>query len=333
MKWNEIVGQEKAKARFDFHFNAAVTGEALPSFMLCGPRGFGKTAIGEAFGLRVKDMSKGTKRFFSLNCASVKNLKQFWNSIVVPHINDRDVTILFDEASELPMDVTMAMLTMINPNPLNRNSYTYDDMTIDVDLRRQTFLFATTEPHKIFHALMNRCRRVDLEEYSCADLNTILRRNAKGIVFGPHVLDQVSPTLRGNARQAVMMAQDIRTYLAPLKKATFVMNDWDKLSHQLDILPLGVNRLELQVLRVLEQRKDCSLTRIAATLGMTPASVQKDLELYLQKRALMEVTTTGRNITAQGYDYLKAIDKLFPTKATPTQAETQAITKHENKTI
>ena len=311
MKWNEIVGQEKAKARLDFHYAAAQTGEALPSFMLCGPRGFGKTVIGEAFGLRVKEQSNGTKRFFSLNCASVKNLKQFWNSIVVPVINDRDVTILFDEASELPMDVTMALLTMINPNDSSRNSYTYDDMTIDIDLKRQSFMFATTEPHKVFHALMNRCRRIDLEEYSHGDLNVILKRNAKGIDFGKDVLDQVAPTLRGNARQAVMMAKDIRTYLVPLKQASFKMADWDKLSRQLDILPLGVNRLELQVLRVLAARKDCSLTRIAATLGMTPAAVQKDLELYLQKRALMEITTNGRNLTPQGFEYLKAVDKLL----------------------
>jgi Holliday junction resolvasome RuvABC ATP-dependent DNA helicase subunit len=316
MKWTEIVGQEKAKSRLDFHYQAAAIGEPLPSFMLCGPRGFGKTCIGEAFGLRVKDMTAGQKRFYSLNCASVRNLKQFWNSIVVPVINDRDVTILFDEASELPMDVTMALLTMINPNPQARNSYTYDDMTVDIDLKRQTFMFATTEPHKIFHALMNRCRRVDLEEYSHNDLSIILKRNTKNVTVAPGVLPLVAPTLRGNARQAVMMAQDIRTYLAPIKKTTFAIEDWNKLSHRLDILPLGINRLELQVLRVLESRKDCSLTRIAATLGMTPASVQKDLELYLQRNALMEITTNGRNLTSQGFEYLKAVNKLSGTKKT-----------------
>ncbi len=324
MKWNEIVGQEKAKSRLDFHFEAAKTGEALPSFMLCGPRGFGKTCIGEAFGLRIKEMTSGSKRFFTLNCASVRNLKSFWNSIVMPVIHDREVTILFDEASELPMDVTMALLTMINPNPQNRNSFTYDDMTRDVDLKRQTFMFATTEPHKVFHALMNRCRRIDLEEYSNEDLHTIMKRNSKGITYATHVLEQVAPTLRGNARQAVMMAADIRTYLAPLKRQTFSMDDWDKLSRQLDILPMGVNRMELQVLRVLQQRKDCSLTRVAATLGLSPAAVQKDYELYLQKRGLMEITTNGRNLTPQGFEYLKAIDKMFaPVKAkeSPAPAE------------
>jgi Holliday junction resolvasome RuvABC ATP-dependent DNA helicase subunit len=316
MKWNEIVGQTKARSRLDFHFEAAKVGEVLPSFMLCGSKGFGKTTIGESFGLRVKEMTGGNKRFFSMNCASVKNLKSFWASIVVPHINDRDVTILFDEASELPMDVTMALLTMINPNPQNRNTYTYDEQTVDVDLTRQSFMFATTEPHKVFHALMNRCRRIDLEDYTYEDLSTILKRNAKGITFSEHVLEHVAPTLRGNARQAVMMAQDIRTYLAPKHQTTFNDEDWRHLSNTLDILPLGVNRLELQVLRVLAERKDCSLTRIAAVLGMTPASVQKDLELYLQKRALMEITVNGRNLTSQGYEYLRNFDKSL---ATPTK--------------
>jgi len=310
MKWDELIGQERAKSKLDFHFQAAKAGEALPSFMLCGPRGFGKTCIGEAFGLRIKEMTGGVKRSYTLNCASVRNLKQFWNSIVMRVINDRDVTILFDEASELPEDVTMALLTMINPNPENRNTFVYDDQTLDVDLKRQTFLFATTEPHKIFHALMNRCRRIDLEEYSYSDLNTILKRNARTITFGDDVLQRVSPTLRGNARQAVMMAQDIKTYLAPLHRRNFTMKDWDALAKKLDILPLGVNRLELQVMRVLEAKHDCSLTRIAATLGMTPAAVQKDLELYLQKQGLMEITTNGRNLTPEGAAYLKALKEI-----------------------
>jgi Holliday junction resolvasome RuvABC ATP-dependent DNA helicase subunit len=321
MQWKELVGQEKAKSRLDFHFEAAKTGEALPSFMFCGPRGFGKTAIGEAFGLRVKELTGGTKRFFSLNCASVKNLKQFWNSIVVPIINDRDVTILFDEASELPMGVTMALLTMINPNENNRNSYTYEDMTIDIDMKRQSFMFATTEPHKVFHALMNRCRRIDLEDYSHTDLSTILKRNAKAIKFNKDALEQVAPTLRGNARGAVDMAKDIASYLAPLKKTEFGVEDWTLLSRRLDIKPLGVNPIELRVLRVLEQRRDCSLTRIAASLGLSAAAVQKDYELYLQKHGLMEITTNGRNLTPQGQEYLKQLNLLQNPPLIPTPAK------------
>src|SRR6266404_2115078 len=114
MKWTELIGQEKAKQRFDFHFDAAKNGEPLPSFMLCSAKGFGKTTIGESFGLRVQKEITPDKRMLTVNAASIKNLKQFWNSLVVPVINDRNVTLLIDEASELPQDVTMFMLSMIN---------------------------------------------------------------------------------------------------------------------------------------------------------------------------------------------------------------------------
>lgn len=308
MNWKDIIGQEKAKDRFNFHFAAYQAGEALPSFMLCGPKGVGKTCIGSAFALRVKEESNGTKKAFTRNCASIKNLKTFWNEMVMPCINDRDVTILFDEASELPMDVTMALLTIVNPNDTNRTSYTYEDMTVDFDLRRQTFMFATTEPHKVFHALMNRCRRIDLEDYSHEDLSAILRRNTKGVTFAPAALEQMAPTLRGNARQAVMMAQDVKTYLAPTGRTYFGLEAWQDMSARLDILPLGLSRLELRVLRILAERMNCSLTRIAATMGMTPAAVQKDLELYLQRCGLLEVTPNGRNLSPLGQAYLKALD-------------------------
>jgi len=309
MNWNELVGQERAKSKLDFHFRAAEAGEALPSFMFCGPRGFGKTAIGEAFGLRIREMTKGEKRLFTLNCASIKNLKSFWNSVIIPVVNDRDVTILFDEASELPTDVTMALLTMINPNSNDRNSYSFDDMTVDVDLKRQSFMFASTEPQRIFHALMDRCHRIDLEEYSHADLSTILRKNLGDLEVEEEVMKDVTPTLRGNARQAVRMAKNIRTYLAPLRKTLLGAEEWLRLSQELDILPMGLSRLELQVLRILA-RGPLTLTRLAATMFMSKASLQKDVELYLMRQNLMLIDVDGRKITQNGQQYLNNLDKV-----------------------
>jgi len=305
--WDEIVGQEKAKSRVDFHIQAYSAGEALPSMFFVAPRGYGKTSIAQAAGARLKEMSNGAKRCFTVNCASIKNLKQFWGSIVMPIVNDRDMTLLLDEASELPMDVTMALLTMINPNKSNRNSYTYDDYTVDIDLKRQTFLLATTEVHKIFPALLNRTRRIDLDTYSLAHLGEILQRNAPDVKFEENILNDITPVLRGTPRQAVMMASDIKTYLATLKRQNFNRQDWTALSNKLDILPLGLSRLELKVLHILAKDKDVSLTRIAAMMGMTTQSVRQDLELNLQSFGLMDISTAGRNITQRGQSYLKQV--------------------------
>lgn len=305
MKFSEIVGQAQAKQELAMRLEAFKAGQAMPSILYVAPRGKGKTSLATATGLAMRDLTDGNKRFYELNSASVKNLKQFWNSIMIPIVNDRDVTILLDEAHELPSGVTNCLLTCLNPNPEGRNSYTYEDMTIDIDMKRQTFLFATTEVHKMFHALVNRCRRIDLEEYTTEEMATILKRSAKKITFEKGVDTEVASCLRATPRQAVMIAQDIATYLAPQKRTSFKLDDWNKLRTTMGILPMGLTRIELRVLQVLESHPDASLTRVAATLQMTPDMVRRDSELFLLRQGLIQIDTTGRNLTPAGRQYLK----------------------------
>jgi Holliday junction resolvasome RuvABC ATP-dependent DNA helicase subunit len=308
MKWNEIVGQEAAKSRIEFYVTGYKNGEPMPSIICCGPRGFGKTEIMESTAVMLKEASGGLKRAVEYNCASIKNLKQFWNSIIIPVINDKDVTLFLDEAHKLPDDVTNALLTMTNPNRDNRNSYTYEDFTVDIDAYRQTFLYATTEPHKVFPPLINRCRRIDLEDYKHTELATILKRNAPGVTFAPKLLnDTIAPTLRGSAREATLMAKEIKTYLAPLKRSNFMDEDWAKFKKQLGIAPLGLSPLEARVLHALYEHPDCSLTRLGAKLMMSAPAVRQDLELYLLKHSLMEISTGGRNLTPRGHEILKEL--------------------------
>ena len=76
------------------------------------------------------------------------------------------------------------------------------------------------------------------------------------------------------------------------------------------ILPLGLTRQELRVLTALNSHHDSSLTRVAATLQLTPGAVQKDLELFLLRCGLMQIDTQGRNLTALGREYLKEVARL-----------------------
>jgi Holliday junction resolvasome RuvABC ATP-dependent DNA helicase subunit len=314
MTFEQIIGQNKAKERAQFYFDAYSAGEVFPMSVFLGQRGNGKTELAHAVGLKLKDLSGGIKKPMECGGGSIKNLKQFWNSVIIPNVSDRDVTIFIDESHKLPEDVTAMLLTATNPNAENKNSYTYMDYTVDFDLRRQTFLFATTEPQKMFHALLNRCRRIDLEPYSHADLAKIAKKHCPQVKFERGVMDEITPTLRGNARTTVLMARDLRSYLAPTKRDTFTQEDWQKFSKRLDVLPLGLTRSEVAVLRILQSRKDTSLTRLAASLGRSVQEVRQDCELFLLGSGLMEITTGGRNITPQGQEILAKIEALDNTK-------------------
>ena len=284
--------------------------------MFIAPKGCGKTTLAKAMGKNMISREDATrpKKFLEINCSTVKSVKQFFNQIIIPHINMQECTILLDECSELPKDVTMMLLTVLNPNAENRTTFSYEDYTVDFDFSQQSFMFATTEAQSVFHALMDRCERVDLEEYTYGQLAEIVCRVLPEYKFEDDVLQDVSKVLRGNARQAQKMANHIKSFLMHKKRKTFTKKDWVELSDALGILPLGLSPIELQILNVLQGRKETSLTRLSAKTGLTKACVQRDFELYIQKHDLMEITTAGRAITQKGMKYLKDYEASENTK-------------------
>ena len=312
----DIVGQAKAKRRLGFYLNGYNGSNICPHLMFVAPKGCGKTMLAKATGKELHARgTKASKTFIELNCSTLKSVKQFFNQIVIPHINRKEVTVLFDEASELPKDLTMALLTILNPNSDNRTTFSYEDYTVDFDFSQQTFMFATTEAQHIFHALMDRCERIDLEEYTYEQLGEIVKRVCGEITFDDGLVSEIATVLRGNARAAQKMANNIRTYLSGEdNKSHFSKKDWDKMRYSLAILPLGLSPIELQLLNILSERKDCSLTYLAAKTGLTKPCLQRDFEMYLQKQGLMEITTAGRALTTKGHKYLKNIKPKGPVK-------------------
>ena len=301
----DIVGQSNAKRVLDFFCRGYEKTSRIPHLMFVAPKGCGKTTMAKATARRLKSINKD-KKYFEINCSTLKNVKQFFNQIAIPYMQDREATILFDECSEIPKDVTMALLTILNPNPDHQTSFSFEDYTIDFDFRQLSFMFATTETQSVFHALMDRLERVDLEEYSLSEMGEIVGMNLD-LKIEPKALEDISSVLRGNARAAQKMAQKIESYCEMNNTKVFKDSDWKKLSNILSIFPLGLNTTEILLLNILKDNKDCSLTNLAAKTGISKHAVQRDFEIYLQKHSLMDITTAGRNITAKGLDYLKKL--------------------------
>ena len=313
--WPNIVGQDRAKRMLEFFLAGYNATRIIPHLLFIAPKGCGKTTMAKSTAMQLMSREDSTKPkpFLEINCSTIKNVKQLFNQIIIPHVAHKECTILFDEASELPKDVTMALLTILNPNAENRTQFTIEDYTVDFDFSMHTFMFATTEAQSIFHALIDRCERIDMEEYSYTELGEIVKRVGKDTTFDDGLLDTIATTLRGNARQAQKMANKIKVYLSSKRRNHFSDEDWGSLTHSLGILPLGLSPIEIQVLGFLGQRKDCSLTYLAAKTGLTKACLQRDFEMYLQKHNLMEITTAGRKITAKGGEYLKQLpDDMRP---------------------
>lgn len=319
----DVVGQDQAKRKLAFYIDSYHVTKLMPNLMLCAQKGQGKSLIAREVAKKLvqygednkpvmKEDGKTPKKktFLEINASTIKSIRQFINSVIVPHVVDKDVTVFIDEASEVNKDVTMSLLTMLNPNPANKNTFVYDDYTCDIDFRRQTFIFATSESHSIFAPLMDRLTRIDLQSYTGNDLAKIIGKSAPEIKFKDDVLEKISSIVRGNARQCVKMASDIRTYLRG--KTVFGSKEWRDLSAILSIKPMGLSPIEIDLLNFMKERPDgSSLTNLAARSGLSREAVQRDYESYLQNLGLMEITAgKGRQLTAQGLDYLKNLEKF-----------------------
>ncbi len=305
----DVIGQNAAKRRMTFYQQCYTKSGMMPNSMIVAQKGGGKTFMAKALGQHlIKDGEAKAKPFLEINCASLKNIRQFFNNVVIPHMIDKDITILFDEASELPKDMEMGLLTILNPNKNHRNEFAVDDYVVDFDFRRHTFMFATSEPHKVFHALMDRLDRIDLEEYKNDELGKIVSVNLPDVEFEDNLLPEIATVLRGNARAAQKMANNIEMFHGA--KGSFTSKLWEELRKTLGILPMGLNRIEVQVLRALSEVGECSLTNLAAKTGMTADALRRDFEMYLQKMNLMQIDRSGRSITAKGRDYLEVHDAV-----------------------
>jgi Holliday junction resolvasome RuvABC ATP-dependent DNA helicase subunit len=330
-----LIGQKSAKRRLGFYLKNYKASKIMPHLMFVAPKGCGKTTLAEATAdvmMSSEDPTKA-KRRLTINCSTIKNIKQFFNQIIIPHVADKEVTVILDEASELPKDVEMALLTILNPNKHNVNTFSYEDYTVEFNFRFQSFMLATTEAQSIFHALMDRCERVDLEEYSFEELGKIVGIIATEVEFEDGLLDIIAPVLRGNARQAQKMATHINSYLRSEDRSYFTEKDWNILRYNLGTLPLGLSSIELQILRLLAERKESSLTYLAAKTGLTKSCIQRDFEMYLQKHNLMEIGRAGRSVTKKGHDYLTDLEAYLESEGKIDTAPKKKIVIQNKKPV
>ena len=318
-----VIGQNEAKNKINFYLNGYRHSRVMKNLMFAAQKGQGKSMLADETAtelvlyddngkpvMKEDGVTPKKKNFHKLVGSGIKNIRSFITGVVAKYLVDKDVTLFIDEAHGLRQDVTDALLVMLAPNPENRNTFVYDDYHCDIDFTRQTFLFATSESHAVFPPLMDRLTRIDLQSYTHEDLAKIIAKSVPEVKFRDDVLEEISLVVRGNARFCVKMADDIRTFLC--NKTVFGRKEWNELSNILSIKPLGLNAIEIDLLNFMAQRPDgSSLTNLAARSGLSREAVQKDYESYLQNLGLMEITAgKGRQLTAQGLDYLKNLNKF-----------------------
>ena len=307
--FDEMIGQSKTKSVLGFYIDAFEKTEILPHMFIVGQRGQGKTMLATqvAKNLRSKTLGR-VKPMLTINCSTLKNVRQFIEDIVLQYVRDQHITLFFDEVHEMPVPIQTCLLTVLNPNKHNMNTLRFEDYHIEFDFTKVSFIFATTDPQRVITPLKDRCRMIHMEEYQYDELGEIVKNNSEDLEFDEETLRDIASVCRGNARNATLMAKDNILQFARRHNVSYIdMSIWNRIKGLLGILPLGLENTELQILKVLKERNICSLTNISAVTGLSTQSLRAEFELYPLKHNLMEIAQGGRRLTEAGRKYLETI--------------------------
>ena len=293
--FDELVGQKQVKKHLNELLRNFYAGAIVPHALIVAPKGCGKTEIGKAF---VRGLGKQGKLF---NCAGIKNVEGFFNDIVIQRIHDQDVTLFFDDAHLLPKPVQAFMLSMLNPNKDHCNTVTNGDVEAFIDFRRQSFVFATTDPQGMSEPLRDRCERIDLQDYPQEDIAKIIG-DLRPEIEDYTLLMDIANYARGNARGAVKLANQMEGRIAQKEKAgddhsVFDRADWNGLVDVYGHLPYGIRRKEMMVLELISKAgTGIALGTIAFRVSDSPTMVRLDTEAYLRNLDLIAVNEQSKRV-------------------------------------
>ena len=297
--FSQIIGQEEAKNKLTFFVKSHSEKTPFPTLLFTGSQGLGKsyTAL---------QVSKALNReFIEINCSNYETTKDFVEKILIEKIaGETPKTILFDEAQQLSPDITTILLSLLNPNDKYYNYLNYNGLKIKFDLHQINVILATTDAHKIFKPLLNRCNEIYFNKYTNKELYDMLNFYLKTIKFTCNFED-ITYACRGRARNTFILSQNIKRYCT-MKNIDYLDDKgWDEIKKVFGIYSYGLNSQEIDFLNILNENHSLSSKSIALKMGINLSNVESEIEPRPMEIGLIENTLKGRQLTAKGKKYIK----------------------------
>jgi Holliday junction resolvasome RuvABC ATP-dependent DNA helicase subunit len=297
---DNIIGQTESRKKLSFFVNSHSELTPFPTVLFSGSQGLGKSFMSQ----KVADSLD--RELIEVNCATIMTSKDFIESILVKKIaggGDRAKTILMDEAHVLSTDITTDLLTLLNPNKSNKNYLAHGGWEIEYDFAKINMIFATTDTHKMFKPLVNRCEEIYFYLYSNEELFNILCHYLPNINITCNKED-IAFACRGRARDAYLLSQNIQRYCTMYKLNVFGNKGWEDIKGIFSIHQMGLKTEEVSLLKVIEAAGQISSTNLAVKLGVNVSNIESEIEVRPRELGLIENGTRGRILTEEGKKYM-----------------------------
>ena len=251
-----IIGQTQAKlAITDWYLY-----EQQP-LLIYGSSGFGKTMFAESLGAKTIDTTQ--MRGDRLNTI-LKPIKE---------AEDGDI-LFFDEIHSLPGKILEGLYKIID-----KGTFYDTELCMDLALPDVRFIFATNILTPLPEAFKNRCRFIELQEYSEKELQDIV--HAANPDLDLESIPSIIRASKGVPRTALSLAKSI---IAGAKTEKLLKLDEDSVNSLLDSRfnidgDTGLTQKEFKIIQKVVERGHLSTTAVANLLKVS----QKDAKtLYIE---------------------------------------------------
>lgn len=297
--FRNVVGQDSVKSLLSLYIDSYKETGRLPFLNFVASKGFGKSFIVREFreNLRRKD---GTRPpILEVNCASIKNTASFFDQIYPVWVNN-NAFLFLDEIHTLPNQLQSIFLSVFDVRKDPVRTVDYDGINYHFDFTKISFSGATTDSQKLLQPLQDRLRAINLEEYNEGQLFEIFQNNLENkIELLNCAKKDIMSSFRGNPRDVVVKAEDLKTFSAAKQCSKITKETWQEFSKVMGIKPYGLNSSEIMVVKAIGKLREASLTDISSVTGFDRSLIQKSLEGILVRKGLMTVDGK-RRLTGDG---------------------------------
>ena len=282
-----LIGQERAKQSITDWYNF----EDQP-LLIYGSSGYGKTAYAESLGAKTVD--------------TTQMRSDRLNSMLKPIKEAEDGDIFFDEIHSLRPAVLEGLYKIID-----KGTFYDTDLCMDLELPKARFVFATNILSPLPEAFINRCKFVELQDYSEEELAQIVHNVNPDL--DPAAIPSIIKASKGVPRTALSLAKSMKSAMKSEGYKTLTANRVNSLLDSRFSIDgeTGLSQKEFTIMCKVAERGRLSSTAVANVIG---CSLKDARQLYIEPLRAAEWLAVSNQGVVMGYKGHKYY-RLFMKKA------------------
>ena len=280
--FGKIVGQDRAKLAITDWYKY----EKQP-LLIYGTSGYGKTMFAESLGAKTVDTTQ--MRGDRLN-SMLKPIKE---------AEDGDI-LFFDEIHSMQPKILEGLYKIID-----KGTFYDTDLCMDLPIPNVRFVFATNILSPLPEAFVNRCKFVELQNYSEEELQEIVHRANPDLT--PEALPSIVRAAKGVPRTALSLAKSMKSAFKTEKIKAAGEEEVNSLLDSRFAIDgaTGLSDKEFLIMQKVAERGRLSSTAVANVLGM---SLKDARQLYIEPLRASEwlaVSNQGVIMGLKGHKYYR----------------------------